>query len=358
MKRISAFFAVLLCLVAFSSCAKNSEFIYYNYDLSQYITLGKYLGAEVPLQSTEVTQQALENEINYWLDYYGHTFTKDVKGRDTVKNGDVVNIDYVGRIDGKEFDGGSETDRELEIGSGEFIEGFEENLIGAVRGRTIKFDVTFPKSTGDELSGKVAEFEVTVNSISEKVYEELTDKIVYDMTEGEYGSVRDFTAYVKRYLKDDIVTANSELVWDSVIDNCRIHGYPEAEIQEYINDTYNYYEKEAMSGELSLSEYLQSNHSMSMQEFNEQTEKNAHENIKREMAAFAIAKAEGIEISERKYKNGLDDYAEFYGYQSDDLEKEVGKEKIKKWILIQEVLELVTDNAVNISEKTTQAPSN
>jgi trigger factor len=72
------------------------------------------------------------------------------------------------------------------------------------------------------------------------------------------------------------------------------------------------------------------------------------------MAAFAIAKAEGIEVSERDYKNGLDDYAEYYGYDTFDLEKEVGKEKIKKWILIEKVLRLVTDNAVDIS-KTTEA---
>jgi len=354
MKRLMAFVIALLGVISFASCSKNDELVYYDYDLSKYITLGKYLGVEVELQPTEVTQEALDNEIKYWLDYYGYTTTKEVEDRDTVENGDIVNIDYVGRIDGKEFDGGSETGRELEIGSGEFIDGFEEKIIGEKIGKSFKFEITFPKSSDIELSGKLAEFEVIVNSISEKVYEKLTDETVNSMTEGEYRSVRDFTAYVKGYLKDDIVSANSELIWDKVIANCKILDYPEAELEEYINDTYDYYEKEAVSGELSLSEYLQSNYSMTEQEFKEQTEKEAYENVKKEMTAFAIAKAEGIEVSERDYKNGLDDYAEYYGYDTFDLEKEVGKEKIKKWILIEKVLRLVTDNAVDIS-KTTEA---
>ena len=130
-------------------------------DVEKCVTLGEYKGITVEKTIEPVTDEDVEQEIQSALESY----PVEVTNR-SVQEGDTVNIDYVGRIDGEEFEGGSDEGALLKIGSGQFIEGFEDGLIGASKGETRVLDLTFPQNYTEDLAGKAVEFTVTVNTIN------------------------------------------------------------------------------------------------------------------------------------------------------------------------------------------------
>ena len=152
----------------------------------------------------EVTDEEVESKINEVRE--AKRELQEVDGRTTVEDGDIVNIDYVGRIDGEEFAGGSDTGYDLAIGSGSFIEGFESGLIGHEVGETVTLDLTFPENYSDTTkAGVAAEFDVTINKIQEYIIPELTNEFVAElgMTDefgNVIGSVDEFRTYVRNYL--------------------------------------------------------------------------------------------------------------------------------------------------------------
>ena len=153
-------------------------------DVEKCVTLGQYKGITVEKTIQAVTDEDVENEIQSALASY----PVEQEGREA-QEGDTVNIDYVGRIDGEEFEGGSDTGADLLLGSGQFIEGFEDGLIGATAGETRVLDLTFPSDYTEELSGKDVEFTVTVNAVKVPL-EEPTDERVAANIEG-YSTVED-----------------------------------------------------------------------------------------------------------------------------------------------------------------------
>ena len=152
----------------------------------------------------EVTDEDINNKIDEERERRREL--QEVDGRNTVEEGDIANIDYVGRIDGKEFDGGSYSGYNLEIGSGTFIDGFESGLIGHEVGETVTLELTFPENYSDSTkAGKAAEFDVTINSIQEYIVPELTGDFVVslgikDVFGGTISTVDEFRTYVRNYL--------------------------------------------------------------------------------------------------------------------------------------------------------------
>ena len=137
-------------------------------DINEYVELGEYKNIRVTAQDTEVTDEEVEEELNSQVENSVPDYEKITEG--TVAEGDVANIDFVGRMDGEEFDGGSGEDFNLTIGSGQFIEGFESGLIGKNIGETVVLDLSFPEDyskTKPELNGKPVEFTVTINYVQE-----------------------------------------------------------------------------------------------------------------------------------------------------------------------------------------------
>ena len=154
--------------------------------------------------AAEVSDEEVESKINEVRE--SKRELQEVDGRTTVEEGDIVNIDYVGRIDGEEFAGGSDTGYDLTIGSGSFIDGFESGLIGHEVGETVTLDLTFPENYSDTTkAGVAAEFDVTINSIQEYNIPELTHEFVaelgiMDEFGNVIGSVDEFRTYVRNYL--------------------------------------------------------------------------------------------------------------------------------------------------------------
>lgn len=163
MKRILALILALILICAtFASCGKDSG-IYYDYDMTEYVTFGEY--------STVIDKAT--TDYSYAVEmFYDKTFGENLTSKLTegkVENGDVANIDYKGLLDGVAFEGGTDTGYDLEIGSNSFIAGFEEGLIGVEIGSTVNLDLTFPTEYHSaELAGKAVVFEVKVNYVTRK----------------------------------------------------------------------------------------------------------------------------------------------------------------------------------------------
>ncbi len=320
------------------------------YDASEYVTLGEYKGLTVEVDPVEVTDEQVMDKIA--------SETKQTLTEGTVEDGDTVNIDYVGKIDGEEFDGGSAEGYDLEIGSCTFIDGFEDGIIGMQVGDTKDLELTFPEDYhSEELAGKDVVFTVTVNSISRvpELTDEVADSVVEGMTAEAYQeSVRqDLEDAAKESQKSD---AQQKLL-QAVYENATISGYPEENLQYTIKRATDYYEWLASMYGMSLDDYL-TNYGMTQDEFKEQIQPVAEEALGEEMTLLAIAKEENIEVSDEEYEAGLERYAEAQGMDDPSkLEEAYGENYIRNSLLQEKVLDFLYENATIEEVKETEAES-
>ena len=167
-----------------------------DYKALDYVTLGEYKGLEVTLESTEVTDEEIDQQVASNLS--ASDKLEEVK-EGTVESGDVANIDYEGKLNGEAFEGGTDKGYDLTIGSGTFIDGFEDGLIGKKIGDTVDLNLTFPENYGStELAGKDVVFTVTINSV--KRAPELTDALVAEISD-EYKTVEEYRNSIKEQLE-------------------------------------------------------------------------------------------------------------------------------------------------------------
>lgn len=354
--------ATMCCTMLFAAGCSKEE----TTDYSKYVELGEYKGIEVTVGSTEVTDDEVTAEINATLE--GDTQDVEVTDR-AVEDGDVVNIDYVGTVDGEEFDGGSAEAYDLTIGSGSFIDDFEEQLIGSNIGDTVEVNVTFPDeySNNEDLAGKDAVFTVTINSITEEVVPELTDEWVTEYTaedETPYTTVADYTAAVRAELEaakaEEVATNKTADVLTTIIDNSTISGYPEDEIEAYVTSMKEYYESYATAWGYDLESFLSGMFGMTTEEFEEEANTLAEATIGRQMVCKLIAEAEGMTVSDEEYQTALEQYAADYStdsvtYTTESFEEEYGKDVIEENILLEKVLDFITENAVEVQGTETTA---
>ena len=320
------------------------------YDASEYVTLGEYKGLTVEVDPVEVTDEQVMDKIA--------SETKQTLTEGTVEDGDTVNIDYVGKLDGEEFDGGSAEGYDLEIGSCTFIDGFEDGIIGMQVGETKDLELTFPEDYhSEDLAGKDVVFTVTVNSISRvpELTDEVADSVVEGMTAEAYQeSVRqDLEDSAKESQKSD---AQQKLL-QAVYNNATISGYPEENLQYTIKRATDYYEWLASMYGMTLDDYL-TNYGMTQDEFMEQIQPVAEEALGEEMTLLAIAEEENIEVSDEEYQAGLARYAEAQGMDDPSkLEEAYGENYIRNSLLQEKVLNFLYENATIEEVKETEAES-
>ena len=320
------------------------------YDASEYVTLGEYKGLTVEVDPVEVTDEQVMDKIA--------SETKQTLTEGTVEDGDTVNIDYVGKIDGEEFDGGSAEGYDLEIGSCTFIDGFEDGIIGMQVGETKDLELTFPEDYhSEDLAGKDVVFTVTVNSISR--VPELTDEVADNVVEGMTAEA--YQESVRQELEDSAKESQKsdaqQKLLQAVYDNATISGYPEENLQYTINRAKNYYEWLASMYGMTLDDYL-TNYGMTQDEFMEQIQPVAEEALGEEMTLLAIAEEESIEVSDEEYQDGLARYAEAQGMDDPSkLEEAYGENYIRNSLLQEKVLNFLYENATIEEVKETEAES-
>ena len=320
------------------------------YDASEYVTLGEYKDLTVEVAPVEVTDEQVMDKIA--------SETKQTLTEGTVESGDTVNIDYVGKIDGEEFDGGSAEGYDLEIGSCTFIDGFEDGIIGMQVGDTKDLELKFPEDYhSTDLAGKDVVFTVTVNSISRvpELTDEVADSVVEGMTAEAYQeSVRQD---LEDQAKESQKTEAEQKLLQAVYENATIDGYPEENLQYTIKRATDYYEWLASMYGMSLDDYLK-NYGMTQDEFNEQIQPVAEEALGEEMTLLAIAKEENIEVSDEEYEAGLARYAEAQGMDDPSkLEEAYGENYIKNSLLQEKVLDFLYENATIEEVAETEAES-
>lgn len=276
-------------------------------------------------------QEEIQNEL-----YANADFT-EVTDRGA-KNGDTVNIDYTGTIDGEEFEGGSDSDYDLELGSDTFLADFEAGIIGMKTGETKDITVTFPDEYDGTLDGQTAVFSVTVNSISEVNLPEYTDEYVKE----NYGfdSIADYEASVKadlqsQYDEDATYTACSDAL-SMAVDNATFDGYPE--------DMYNSAKEQMESENQAFADQLGIEWAdLAGDDYD--IEEDVLNNVHEELVVYAIAAKEKLEVTDDEFNSYVDDNWELYEYDTkEDFLKDNSEDDLRYNLLYQKVLDFLGEN--------------
>jgi len=312
-------------------------------NVADYVTLGEYKGVEVSVDAPVVTDEYLDSYIDYVLQ--SNMVTTEITDR-PVEEGDIVNIDYEGKIDGVAFDGGTAQGYDLTIGSGTFIDGFEDGLIGAETGETVDVNVTFPENyQGEEVAGKDAVFTVTVNSISVETLPELTDEFVQGLDVG-VNTVEEYRQYAYDLLMEEEQAthdSNAEIaVLEAVMAGSQIQDPPEDMTNRYYNriiDNMTYY---ASLYGYDLETFL------SMQGTSEDAIRESAAQAGQEIIVMqAIADAEGLSVTDEELDAEIETNAGSLGY--DDVEEyraSLDVEGYREYMMSEKVLNFLLENAV------------
>lgn len=318
-------------------------------DVTQYVTLGEYKGINVTVAPASVDDAQVESLVN---ELYFSSVSKENGGITdrAVAEGDTVNIDYVGMKDDVAFDGGSATGFNLTIGSGQFIDGFEDGLVGVMPGETVDLNLTFPETYGNtELAGQEVVFTVTVNFIQPA---ELDAAIIATMGLTGVTDEESLRQFVYDYLYQNAVQAYDSSVDNAVMDafvqSCTFTEIPAELLQKYeaiartnITETAAMY---GMDGE-TFAAYF---YGMDLETF---LAGYCEETVKQSLAMQAVANLENLNLSDEELESELQTNAIAAGY--DSVEAYIGtasKEDYREYLMYNRVLDLLVNNAVISNE--------
>ncbi len=315
------------------------------YKALDYVTLGEYQGLEVTVSPMEVTEKDFQNQ--YFADCQAHDKLEQIK-EGTVAEGDVVNIDYVGSVDGVEFDGGTDKGADLTIGSGMFIPGFEEGLIGAAIGSETDVNVTFPDPYQNaDLAGKDALFKVTVNYV--KKAPELTDELAAEISEKE--NAADYKKAVEEQLAANKQSQRDAEVINGILNmvysGAKINDYPVEVVDYRATDLKGYYEDIAKQQEQDFATFLKEQMQMTEEQFDEQCKALIKQSMLQELLLKAVAESENLELTEEEFEENLGKYVVNTGSESKEtLLAKYPEEEIRRNMILDKALDFLKENAV------------
>ena len=316
------------------------------------MTISVYKGVEINevAKPGEVTDEDVENAIQATLQT--NATPEEITDR-AVESGDTATIDFTGKINGEEFDGGSSTDYPLVIGSGTFIEGFEDSVVGHNIGDAYDWQGKFPDDYNNaEYAGKDVVFSITVKGISKQSIPELTDEFVKSVS-SESKNVKEYKEEVKKRLESDnkknYEDGISQSVWQKVLDNTEIKKYPEKEVKKVSDALVEQYKTTAEYYQQDYETFIQDQMGYSVEEFEKQVDDAAKASIKQTMVTEAIADKEKIKMSDDEYKEQLKKIAESFDYEDVDALKDCAEEDdLKDMVLNNLVREWLTENCVQV----------
>lgn len=311
------------------------------------VTLGQYKGIEVEKIDTTATEEEITAEVDKERENNSRTITVEDRA---VQDGDMTVIDFEGFVDGTAFDGGKGTDYPLTIGSGAFIPGFEEQLVGAEIGKEMEVNVTFPEEYhAKDLAGKAAVFKCTVKEIKVKELPEADDEFAKDVS--EFDTLEEYRADLKKKVEErktaDAKAKKEDAVIEKIIEGAQME-IPEAMIEtqaEYLVD--DFAQRMQMQG-MSLEQYMQYTGS-TIETMTNQMKPQAKKRIESRLVLEAVAAAENIEIDEEAIEAEMSRMAEAYKMELDkvkELISEEEKDNMRADLSIQKAIELVVDAAV------------
>lgn len=311
------------------------------------VTLGEYKGMEVDKTSTRVTQKEVEAKIKEEAEKNARTVT--VEGR-PVQDGDEVILDFEGFVDGEAFEGGKGENYPLTIGSGSFIPGFEEQLVGAEAEKEVEVKVTFPEEYhAEELKGKDAVFKCTIHEIKEKQIPEIDDEFAAEVS--EFDTLDEYKADVKAKIKEQKENEGKQKKEDQAVEKAVANAtmeIPEAMIDEQVRQMVNEFAQNMQYQGISFEQYCQIT-GMTLEKIQEETRPQAVKRIETRLVLEAIAKAENIEVAEERLDEEIKKMAESYNMEADKLKELMGEEEKKQMmedIAVQDAVTFLVENAV------------
>ncbi len=354
-QRTGAIVLAGVMLLSMTGCGNSKANAY-----SKYVELGEYTGIEYTKTVAEVTDEDIQNKLDSFVS--GLSKSEEITDR-AVENGDIANIDFVGTIDGEEFEGGSGESYDLTIGSGTFIAGFESGLIGHNIGEEVSLDLTFPEDyNSEDLAGKDVNFKVTINSISVKNTPELTDALVKENT--DYDTI---DAY-KDSIREELKTSNEESaeqqaksdIFNKVVENSKINGYDEDEVKQLVDDEFDNFKQTAQTYEsygYSYEDVLAANGYETEDELKEGITEYVKNYLNQKMVLYCIADKEGIKVTSEETDKKVQEYMDTYQVETkEEVYDYLGDDYFEVAILSEKVIDFLVENAVLVdsTEETTE----
>ena len=309
------------------------------------VKLGQYKGLEAPKAEVKVMAADVNARLKEMAERNAHL----VSVERAVKKGDTANIDFEGFDNGVAFEGGKGESFDLEIGSGSFVPGFEEQLIGMKAGEEKDIDITFPENYTPELAGKPVVFHVKVNEVKAKEVPAIDDEFAKDVSEFE--TLKEFKADLKAKItaerKEAAQHAFEDVLMKKVADGveCEI---PEEMIAVQAENMLNNFKQQLASQGIPFEQYLQMTGTTEA-DFKAQAEGPAAEQVKMDLAIEAIVKAEGLEATDEDVEENLKSVSEKYGMDLEMVKKYLPVEQVKEQVIREKVIKLVADSAVAVA---------
>ena len=349
MKRSKAgVLAAALAVSTLLTACGNKEYLK-DIKASDYVTLGNYIGIEASAAEPAVA----DGMVDMYIDTYiraSYAATEEVKGR-AVENGDIVNIDYTGYIDGETFDGGSATGASLTIGSHSFIDGFEHGLIGAKTGENVTLNLEFPDpyTPNPDLAGVPVVFEVTVNSISVQNLPELTDEFVTSLNIEGVGTEKELRDYLyDNFYQSAVQTYENDIehaLTSAIMANCTFKEPPKKMQERFARNIEDAMSAQAAVQGLNLTSYMQAFYGMDEETYKKQFEEDSVDLAQQYIMYQAIADAEGLNPTEEELQAEIDYRVEAYNYESEEeYRKSQDIELLREQIMRDKVMSFLKEN--------------
>lgn len=330
----------------FETIGKDNDFVYTaEVAVKPEVTLGEYEGLKVKHLATRVLKKDVEEEIERLLSSKSEMVNKE---SDTLEDGDISIIDFEGFKDGVPFEGGKGENHQLAIGSGQFIPGFEEKMVGMKVGEERDVEVTFPEEYhAEDLAGAPVVFKVKLHEIKVNKTPELNDELVKEL-EGDAETVEAFEAEVKEQIKARKETAKKNNIIDSVVqmaaDNAEVEVPQEmvqAEVDRMVEDTAN----QAKQYGLELDMFLQFQ-GTTLDQYKVQLQARAETSVRYQLVLEAIANKEELEPTEEKYEETFQMLAGQYGMELEQLKQVFPKDMLKDQLKTQLAVDFLVEKSV------------
>ena len=315
------------------------------------VTLGDYKGVEVPKSEIAVTDEEVDAEVKKEQDKNARTVAVEDRA---AANGDITTIDFEGFVDGVAFDGGKGTDYALTLGSGTFIPGFEDQLVGANTGDHVEVKVTFPEEyQAKELAGKEAVFQCDVKKIETKEVPELDDEFAKDVS--EFDTLAEYKEDVKKKLTEkkekEARTAKENAAVDKAIENAQM-DIPELMTKTECRQMMDDFSRRMQQQGLSMEQYFQFT-GQSMDKMMDDMKPQALKRIQTRLVLEKVAEAENIQPSEEEITEEIQKMADAYKMEADKIREAIGEsglEQMKKDMAVQKAVTVIADAAVEVEK--------
>ena len=309
------------------------------------VKLGEYKNLEV---SVDVSKEVSDADVDARIERERNNLAELVLKEDKAANGDTVVIDFVGTVDGVEFDGGKGDNFSLELGSGRFIPGFEDQLVGHAAGETVEVNVTFPEDyQATDLAGKDAKFVTTIHEVKEKEVPELDDELAKDIDE----DVETLDELKEKYRKE--LAESKEIAFDDAVEsaaldlaveNAEIVELPEEMVHEEVHRSVNEFLGNMQRQGISPDMYFQIT-GTTQEDLHKQHEADAEKRTKTNLVIEAVAKAEGFEASDEDIEAEIASLAADYSMEVERVRQLLSADMLKHDIVIKKAVELITSTA-------------